>query len=361
MTTSLAGWMKYLSGPVAGQPDTAAQDFLTRLQQYDPSAHIEAAPGGGDDPGKAGYQIVYNKSALPKTVQGGDPYRELNASGELPGGYILDRSKIYDDPVYGKWIGSDNTREAKKATDTWGPIAVGGLAAAGGLGLLGSGLSGAPAAGAGYGLPDPSSVMEGSGYNPTLGDLSGASDGGGVSPGQPGDGIGSLTDTGGGGHSLGGDLSSASGVADSPGANVFNAAGTGAAGGSGYGNGGIMDQIKSMFPGVDASTLGTLANLLGPVLGGILTKNATSKATDQVLAGIDKAGQQATSLLGGNAALYKPYTDAGPAGVAKLQDMMGNSSLAGNFKPIANQNIAGQFRPLGAGRGLTMGQMARGR
>lgn len=395
-TTSLAGWMKYLSGPVPGAPDADAQDFLRRLQQYDPSAHIEAATGGGDAPGAAGYRIVYDQAKLPKpttadALQGDMPLtssgaREVTAT--LNKGLIVDQSQIHNDPVYGQWASSGNIREPKTAVDRWGPVAVGGVAGAGALGLLGPG---AASAGSGLTLGDMGGSFGGQfgtdaagGLSGSLGDIGPGGGGlgeGGYSPdtpygntfnpdgtipqGTPGfDQAGAPVSPGGPGDNIGDILPSDAGQSirdvGAPASDASMTTGPGIAAGSLGGAAGGVSTIGDLLKALGGGS--GLLNLLGPIAGALLTKNATSKATDQVLAGIDRARTDATSLLGNNQALYKPYMDAGPTGIDAMTKMLRQPGLAGNFKPIANQSLAQNYRPLGAGRALaapqiTLGQM----
>lgn len=113
--------------------------------------------------------------------------------------------------------------------------------------------------------------------------------------------------------------------------------GGGSGGGSGGGAGGILGTLGGI-PG--------LAGLLAPLLGGILNSNATKNATNQTVAGINKASDQVQGILG-QPSPFAPFTQAGQGAMAKLQGM--------NYQPLA-----GRFGNLGAGRATTLGAMGRG-
>lgn len=115
-------------------------------------------------------------------------------------------------------------------------------------------------------------------------------------------------------------------------------------------SGGNLSTADMVRLGGTAASLGMslpqLLGVLGPAAMGLLNYNATGKATEQTLAGITKAGDDAKGLMGQNQALWAPYAAAGPGGIAGMQSMAGGA---------AN---------LGSGRwqgGPTLGSMARGR
>lgn len=118
---------------------------------------------------------------------------------------------------------------------------------------------------------------------------------------------------------------------------------TGASGSLG-GNLSASDMVKL---GSTAASMGMslpqLLSVLGPAAIGALGYSATGKATEQTLAGLTKAGDQATALSDKNQALWAPYAAAGPQGISGMQKY---ASGAGT---------------LGSGRGVTLGSMARGR
>ena len=95
------------------------------------------------------------------------------------------------------------------------------------------------------------------------------------------------------------------------------------------------------------SNVGGLMSALAPFLGGALAYNATNKATDQMQQGIQNSNEAITKILGGTSP-YAPYMQAG-------QNALGNLGNIG-YKPMA-----GNYQPLGAGRAMTLGQMAKGR
>lgn len=103
---------------------------------------------------------------------------------------------------------------------------------------------------------------------------------------------------------------------------------------SGGSEGGGMGGLMSLLP------------LLASVYGGINSRNAAEDGARQLQEGADKANDEARGLIGGAAAGYKPYMDAGTGALAKLQSM-------------APSNLAAQFRPIGSGRGLNLSQIAK--
>lgn len=137
------------------------ESILDALRQYDPDAHFtdtmisEAGNEAGTPSGKMGKRLDFDWSKLPKSKAGSD--FSINPSGLHD--QVLDSSKVYDDPVYGKVTNSGNFAPDKTtALEIIGPLLVslgapmvgGALAGAGiggaaGLtaGVTGSGLGGA--------------------------------------------------------------------------------------------------------------------------------------------------------------------------------------------------------------------------
>lgn len=108
---------------------------------------------------------------------------------------------------------------------------------------------------------------------------------------------------------------------------------------SGYAGGGAPSGNSG---GGLSSLLGNngLASILPMLLaagGGLLNRNATNDATQQVVQGLNNASDQAKQLIGGAQANYQPYMQAGTTALSKLANM-------------DNSNIAGQFKPLGSGK-----------
>lgn len=125
----------------------------------------------------------------------------------------------------------------------------------------------------------------------------------------------------------------------------FNNGSGGSPGGGGAGGGiggGAGNGILGALGGIPG-----LAGILAPLLGGLLNSNATKNATNQTVAGINKASDQVQGILG-QPSPFAPFTQAGQGAMAKLQNM--------NYQPLAPQ-----FSNLGAGRGTTLGAMGRGR
>jgi hypothetical protein len=85
-----------------------------------------------------------------------------------------------------------------------------------------------------------------------------------------------------------------------------------------------------------------LLGAAGPLLGGILARNATRRATDQIVGGFQNANQQIQKALGGPS-LYQGYMNTGNQALGNLAQM--------KFNPI---NVTGplsqmQWNPLNYG------------
>lgn len=115
-------------------------------------------------------------------------------------------------------------------------------------------------------------------------------------------------------------------------ARFLNSIGLGGSGGGSGGGGGI-----------DISRL--IAAALG-IGSGVMSHNATQHATDQAVAALQSANTQATNILNGTNAAYRPYADLGNQAAGRLMAMP------------ADQSIAGNFNPLGSGRGIKLGTLA---
>lgn len=111
--------------------------------------------------------------------------------------------------------------------------------------------------------------------------------------------------------------------------------GSGSSGGGGNSTGGkgILNSLLGNNP------LGMLLPSLLALGGGIMNRNATNDATQQVVQGLQNASTQAQNLIGGAQAGYQPYMSAGTTALSKLANM-------------GNSNIAGMFKPLGTGKGI---------
>ena len=96
-----------------------------------------------------------------------------------------------------------------------------------------------------------------------------------------------------------------------------------------------------------ANLLG-LAGILGPLLGGIMAKNATSKASDQMQNAAKDANTMVQGMYQPAQAAFQPFINAGQGAIAKASGM--------NYQPLAPQ-----FQPLGAGRAMTLGALGKGR
>ena len=171
---------------------------------------------------------------------------------------------------------------------------------------------------------DWADIMNGTGAT-NLGDVTGgnpAGDLGGSDGGNMPSGSGAPSD-GSSGHSSGGGLNLPGGTS---------------------GLGGLPAGLSSLLGNGGSALLG----LLAPALGAYLSSSATKKATDQTVAGINKASDQITGILGGPNG-YAPYMQTGQQALTKLNGM--------NYQPLSPQ-----FKALGPGRGMTtLGQLGRGR
>lgn len=130
------------------------------------------------------------------------------------------------------------------------------------------------------------------------------------------------------------------------------------AGGKSFNNGGaaagtssgLASLAKSLgLVGKDGSPdLLGLASILGPLLGGIMAKSATSKASDQMQGAARDANAMVQGMYAPAQAAFQPYMTAGQNAVTKAAGM--------TYQPLAPQ-----FQPLGAGRATTLGALGKGR
>lgn len=118
--------------------------------------------------------------------------------------------------------------------------------------------------------------------------------------------------------------------------------GSGSGGGTGGGSGG-------------GGGMGNLLALLGLLGGGINEASNTEDATDAMIRGNDAAERVIREQMGRSSEPFRPYTTAGAGAVDELAAMP-DSALAGKFGALA-----GRYKPLGSGRGMALGQLAKGR
>jgi len=120
--------------------------------------------------------------------------------------------------------------------------------------------------------------------------------------------------------------------------------------------GGGDDWLKALLKGLGFIKPGgsidalSLMGLLGPALGGILNNRSLNRATEANQKANDDAIKWMKDKDVSNAALFKPYIDAGGPALANLQ-------AQGPF------NTATKFAPLGSGYGMGLSannQMPRG-
>lgn len=152
---NLYGWGTYLNRDIWSGENAASglDDFLTRLQAYDPDAHIVH-----DQVGESGtdvQRIVYDNTKLPNSggyigssTELNNVYGDQGTGGW--GGKLLRPGLTRNEDVYGRSTDNSNVMDQKGLLEVLGPLAVGvfagglgGLAfASGGAGSLVSGLNG---------------------------------------------------------------------------------------------------------------------------------------------------------------------------------------------------------------------------
>lgn len=166
----------------------------------------------------------------------------------------------------------------------------------------------------------------------------------------PGGGDGHVIDTG----DAGSDWSRGGG----PGSGDINTPGLGSGGGGGFripgmpgGGSSTLEQIArsiglSNGPGM-GGLLGGLLPMLASLYGGIQSRNATQDASRQIQESVTSANTQARDVLGGAAANFTPYMDAGKSALGKLSNM-------------PPSDLASQYKPIGSGRGLNLAQIVKG-
>lgn len=127
-------------------------------------------------------------------------------------------------------------------------------------------------------------------------------------------------------------------------------------GSNGFNFSGLLGQLGRLLggntggngSGINLAQLLPLLGLGAGITSGITSSGATREATDAML----RANQQAADLIRGRMegadAPFKPYQDAGTSALARMQAMPAS-------------DLASRFRPLGSGRGMTLGQLAKGR
>lgn len=127
---------------LGNDPNQANSDFLSRLRTYDPDARYVS--GGVGDNGQERWNLQVDPSKLPQPkdkdpLQGNMP---VISSGAMEVGKdfnkdsILDKTRIYNDPIYGNWTPGQNAPQKTEWQDKLGM----GLVGAGGAAILGAGL-----------------------------------------------------------------------------------------------------------------------------------------------------------------------------------------------------------------------------
>lgn len=116
--------------------------------------------------------------------------------------------------------------------------------------------------------------------------------------------------------------------------------------------GSLVKQLGSALGINSAGDLAKLAAMIAPFAGALYSNNRTNKAAGQLNNAINTANTTLTDAYGKAATGFQPYADAGKTALANAPGMM--------FKPTNYGGISPQFQPLGAGRGLTLGNIAKG-
>lgn len=185
---SLAGFGKYVNSTgVQDWQSPEAQDFLKRIQAYDPNARWLDRSGGGDGGQSLGATLDFDITKMPK-AQGSDPVQgnmPVLSSGAMevsqPGfatQNILYPSLVHrNDPVYGDWTAGNNVPQKEEWQDKLGKYAfmtggslLAGMAGSQLLGLLAPQLAGT--FGSGLGKFGFNEIMSGGRANPVSAALS---------------------------------------------------------------------------------------------------------------------------------------------------------------------------------------------
>lgn len=122
-------------------------DILAAAQKYDPNAHwVEDSNGGGEGgANNVGRRLEFDHTKLPASARGTAGYdlRSSNHAEKVRN----PNSKAADDENYGSVRNSlEFLKDKDQAWTKYAPMLVGGLAGAGGMGLLGAGIAGGTSA-----------------------------------------------------------------------------------------------------------------------------------------------------------------------------------------------------------------------
>ena len=90
--------------------------------------------------------------------------------------------------------------------------------------------------------------------------------------------------------------------------------------------------------------LGALVPLLATLGGGLLARNATNTAMQDITNAYNTANQKITGILGPSNQTFAPYMSLGQLATQGLAN-------------LGTQPLAQNFRPLGSGRGITLGNL----
>ena len=131
--------------------------------------------------------------------------------------------------------------------------------------------------------------------------------------------------------------------------------GTGGGSGADSGGGTSLSDILKMLGGGAG-----LAGLFAPAISGLIQSKQNKDAQQQLQQAAKDANDLVSGIYDKSTAAYQPYTQMGAGAAGQLPGLVykpgqtPDSNLAGQFGPLA-----GGYQPLGAGRGMTLGQMLK--
>lgn len=120
---NLSGFMPYMNMSYVNDANSqSAQEFLNRLQQYDPSARY-VDNSTAENP-NGGWQLQYDVTKLPKNKLGQNGTMGITEIGKDWAGELYNPKATYDDPTYGKITNTKNVIDKGTWLDWAGPLAV---------------------------------------------------------------------------------------------------------------------------------------------------------------------------------------------------------------------------------------------
>jgi len=129
----------------------------------------------------------------------------------------------------------------------------------------------------------------------------------------------------------------------------------------------ISDLAKTLGKALgitSAADLGKLAAMIAPFAGALYSNSKTKTAANQLNNSLNTANTTLTDAYTKAGANLQPYAQAGTDAMSRAPGMMfkptNYGALAQNFGSINGGGpLSPQFQPLGAGRGLTLGNIAK--